>query len=133
MQFKSIPWWLWLIPIVVLFVATERMLYGYYTFTRISVCGFAAFFAFLAWRGGIALRVWSAIFGLVAILFNPFLPIYLSRKVWYDLDVGVALIFAAHLALGKATPRNNCFILMLRIGVARWCNSILDGMRRLSC
>ncbi len=107
MRLKSIPWWLWLIPIVLLFIATEKMPYGYYTFTRIAVCGFAAVFAYLEWEGGSISRIWASILGLVAVLFNPILPIYLSRKIWYPLDVGVAVIFAAHLAserigLGRA-------------------------------
>jgi hypothetical protein len=97
--FKSIPWWLWLIPIALLFIATQRMPYGYYTFTRIVVCGFAGFLAVIAWEDeGLASRIWAVTLGLVAILFNPIFPIYLSRAVWFKLDVGIAIIFAAHLA-----------------------------------
>jgi hypothetical protein len=47
MQIKAIPWWLWVVPIAVLFIATEKMSYGYYTFTRLVVCGFAALLAFV--------------------------------------------------------------------------------------
>lgn len=72
------------------------MPYGYYTLTRIVVCGFAAFFAFIAWEGGS--RVWTMMLGLIAVLFNPIIPIYLSRPTWFGLDVGVAVVFAAHLA-----------------------------------
>ena len=43
-------------------------------------------------------RIWSVILGCVAVLFNPIIPIYLSRSTWYDFDVGVAIILAAHLA-----------------------------------
>ncbi len=98
MRLTSIPWWLWLTPIVLLLVATMRMPYGYYTFIRITVCGLAALFAVLGWEGGSASRIWSAILGLVAILFNPIFPIHLARGTWYGLDIGVAAIFAAHLA-----------------------------------
>jgi Family of unknown function (DUF6804) len=97
MRFKSVPWWLWLVPIVLLLVATGRMLYVYYAFTRIVVCGFAAFLAYSGWKSGSVSRVWSTILGLVAVLFNPIIPIYLTRKAWYPLDIGVATIFAAHL------------------------------------
>jgi len=45
---------------------------------------------------------------------------------------GVARLIGAARA-AKATPRNKCFILRLPMYAARWCNSILDGMRRLSC
>ncbi len=60
MRVNSIPWWLWIIPIVLLFVAAERMPYGYYMLTRIVVCGFAAFLAFVAWKESLSSRVWSA-------------------------------------------------------------------------
>jgi hypothetical protein len=32
---KSIPIWVWIVPSVALVVATARLPYGYYTFTRI--------------------------------------------------------------------------------------------------
>jgi uncharacterized membrane protein YccC len=98
MRVDSIPWWLWLVPIVLLFVATERMSYGYYTVTRIVLCGFASFLAFVGWEDRAASRIWCAIFGCIAVLFNPIIPIYLSRSTWYDFDVGVAIVLAAHLA-----------------------------------
>ena len=98
MQFKSIPWWLWLIPIALLLIATAKMPYGYYTFTRIVVCGLAAVFAFVAWGGGPVSRIWSVIFALVAVLFNPIIPIYLKRTTWLGFDIGAAALFTAHLA-----------------------------------
>jgi hypothetical protein len=78
-------------------MATARMPYGYYTFTRIVVCGFGAFFAFLAWEDGPLSRLWSVIFGLLAVLFNPVVPIYLSRGSWFYFDLLAAALFAAHL------------------------------------
>jgi hypothetical protein len=95
MQFNQIPWWLWLIPIALLFIAIEKMPYGYYTLTRIVVCGFASFLVFVGWKVS---RIWSVILGCIAVLFNPIIPIFLSRSTWYDFDVGVAIIFGAHLA-----------------------------------
>jgi hypothetical protein len=94
---KSIPWWVWLIPIALLLIAIERMPYGYYTFTRIVICGFAALFAFVAWEDSLVSRLWSAIFGLLAVLFNPLIPIYLSRGTWFYFDLLAAALFAAHL------------------------------------
>lgn len=101
MQLKSIPWWLWLVPITSLLLAIERMPYGYYTLTRIVVCGFAAGFAYIAWDGGSMSRIWATVLGFVAVLFNPIFPIYLARKTWHPIDIGVAVIFAAHLASAR--------------------------------
>lgn len=98
MQVKSVPWWLWLIPIALLFAATQRMAYGYYTLTRIVVWGFSSFLVFVGWEDNVTSRVWSAILCCIAVLFNPIVPIYLSRSAWHEFDVAVAVILAAHLA-----------------------------------
>lgn len=99
MQFKSIPWWLWLVPIALALGATAHLPYGYYTFTRIVICGFGAFFAYVSWQGDSVSKIWAAIFALLAVLFNPIFPIYLHRVTWQPIDIGVAVIFAAHLLL----------------------------------
>ncbi len=98
MNWKTTPWWLWIIASAMLLIATVRMPYGYYTVTRIVVCGLAAYLAYAGWERGVLSRLWSTIFGLVAVLFNPILPVYLSRRTWYPIDITVALLFAAHLA-----------------------------------
>ena len=94
MQFKSIPWWLWLVPIAVLLTATAKLPYGYYTFTRIVICGSLAFIAVAGWE---RYRFWSVAFALLAVLFNPIFPIFLHRGTWLYFDVGTAALFAAHL------------------------------------
>jgi hypothetical protein len=101
LQFKSIPWWLWLIPIVLLSVATARMPYGYYTFTRIVVCGSAAFITYISWKESenVISQLWAVVFGLIAVLFNPLVPIYLKRTTWFSIDIGIAIIFAVHLVI----------------------------------
>lgn len=98
MVFKSAPWWIWVIVSAMLLIATESMPYGYYTLTRIVVCGVGAYLAYAGWEGGIFSRLWSTIFGLVAALFNPVLPVYLPRRTWYPIDITVALVFVTHLA-----------------------------------
>jgi hypothetical protein len=95
MQFKSMPWWLWLIPIMLLFLATDMMPYGY-IFTRTVVFGFCVSFAVIGWKHG-SLQFWSVLFGLLAILFNPIFQINFSLEAWSYLDVGGAIIFAVHL------------------------------------
>jgi hypothetical protein len=101
-QFKSIAWWLWLIPVALLLAATARLPYGFYNFTRIVVCGSAAFIAVAGWESA---RLWSVPFGLLAILFNPIFPIYLHRGTWFFFDVGAAAIFAAYLVFVRRVVR----------------------------
>jgi hypothetical protein len=97
MTTKSIPWYVWLIPVALLLIATARLPYGYYTLTRIVICAAAALFAYAGWNEGQVARSFSVLLGLVAILFNPIIPIHLSRNVWFYLDVAGAAVFAAHL------------------------------------
>ena len=67
---------------------------------RIVVCGFAAYFAYVAWEEEVLFsRSWAVVFGLIAVLFNPIIPVYLKRATWFDIDVGTAIVFAAHLML----------------------------------
>jgi hypothetical protein len=37
---------------------------------------------------------WSLILSLVALLFNPIIPVYLDRGSWFIIDLAVAGIFA---------------------------------------
>lgn len=102
---NRIPWWVWLIPAALLIMATARLPYGYYTFLRIVVCGFAALIAFYSWEDNTHSRIWSAVFAGMAILFNPLVPIYLSRADWFYLDIGAAIVIVAHLLAVRVTSK----------------------------
>jgi hypothetical protein len=97
LRMKSIPRLVWLVPAIVLIVATAHLPYGYYTFTRIVTCGIAAIIAVVGFQDHPARQVWSVALALVAVLFNPFIPIHLARQTWFYLDFGAAAVFAAHL------------------------------------
>jgi hypothetical protein len=74
-----------------LLIATLHLPYGYYTFLRWVTCGMGGFTAFIAYRWGAKWAVW--LFIPIAILFNPFIPIYLTREIWQPIDVVCAIIF----------------------------------------
>jgi hypothetical protein len=101
---KSVPWWVWLIPTTLLLVATARLPYGYYTFTRFVVCGVAGLIAVIGWNEGPTSRKWSVFFAGIAVLFNPIIPIYLKRGTWFYWDIGVAAAFIVHLILYRIRP-----------------------------
>jgi hypothetical protein len=94
---RSIPWWVWLIPIVVVALATARLPYGYYTFTRLVVCGAAILFAFTSWNERPMGQAFAVVLVLLALLFNPIKPVYLKRETWFYLDWLAAGIFALNL------------------------------------
>jgi len=97
MGIKAIPWWIWLIPVALLLLATTRMPYGFYTLLRFIVCGFAAVIAFAEWEEGTLGCIISIAYCFIVLLFNPLVPIFLKRATWYYIDIGVAVLIAAHL------------------------------------
>lgn len=73
-------------------VALADLPYGYYQLLRIVVTGVAIWVA-LACHA----RSWNistAVFGLVAILYNPLFKIHLERDVHEPVNIVVALLFA---------------------------------------
>jgi hypothetical protein len=103
MKLKSIPVLVWIVPTILLVAAVARLPYGYYTFTRIVTCGAAALLlAAVGFRERPAVQAWSVVLALIAVLFNPFLPIHLNRGAWFYLDLGAAAVFVGHLVFVRA-------------------------------
>lgn len=84
------------VPVVVstvmlAFAAFGRWPYGFYTILRLVTCGTAIY---LAWASKeLNRKVWAWIMVAIALLFNPFIPIRLTRDVWMYLDMSAALVF----------------------------------------
>lgn len=77
-----------IITAIMLYVALDRMPIGYYTILRFVVCGITAYGAYVFAEQN--KKGWAWIFGIFAVLFNPFVPMHLSRNTWAPIDVGVA-------------------------------------------
>ena len=71
--------------------------YGYYNFLRFCVCGAAAFLAYQQWTHDDAASKWVVVLAAVAVLYNPLVPIHLTREIWSVLNVATAVAFAGHL------------------------------------
>jgi hypothetical protein len=79
------------IAAVILLLALAPWPYGYYQLLKFVVCGAAGYIAFTAysWK-----KIWAMwLFGFIAILFNPLIPIYLSREVWQPIDIICGILF----------------------------------------
>ena len=75
---------------VMLLGALGRWPYGYYTLLRIVTCGAAGYGAFVAYEW--QRRMWVWIMVAVAVLFNPVVPVHLTREIWGVIDVGAAVL-----------------------------------------
>ena len=66
--------------------------YGYYMFLRLCLCGAAIAVIYLAFDNLNEVFLW--LFGAIAVLYNPIIPIYLGDKsVWIVLNVITILVF----------------------------------------
>ena len=79
-------------------IATARLPYGYYTFLRIVTCVAGILFAIAAWNSGRIGQVLAVATLLLAILFNPIIPVHLRRADWFYLNILGAVLFVANSA-----------------------------------
>lgn len=93
-----------LIAIVLLLLALFPMPYGYYTFVRICICLLSGYLAYKSWQEKINLWMW--IFFIIAILFNPIIPIYLGRTLWAIIDIIVAAVLIVSIFQLKLNEKN---------------------------
>jgi hypothetical protein len=101
MNLNSTPRGVWLLPTILLVIATARLPYGYYTVLRIVTCSAGIVLAVLGFRERQS-PAWSVLFLGIAVLFNPFMPIHLHRATWLYLNLGSAALFVSHLVwLGR--------------------------------
>ena len=92
---------------VMLVIALADLPYGYYTLLRIVVCGVALYGAYIASTS--KATEWVIPLGIIALVFNPLIPIYLSREIWAVVDVLTAgsLIASAVAERKWATTSNH--------------------------
>jgi hypothetical protein len=65
--------------------------YGYYQILRFVTCGVAGYVAYTAYNWSKVWAVW--LFGFIVVLFNPLIPIHLSRELWQPIDIVCAILF----------------------------------------
>ena len=80
-----------LIAAAMLLLALAELPYGYYQLLRFVTCGVAVYIAFTAYNWQKMWAMW--LFGFIALLFNPLIPIHLSREIWQPIDVICAVLF----------------------------------------
>lgn len=80
-----------LVPTILLIVSLAPLPYGYYQFLRLAVSISAGVIVYSNFNEGRPL--WTCMFGIICILFNPIFPIHLSRELWIPIDIATAAIF----------------------------------------
>jgi hypothetical protein len=86
-----------------LFLAVLKMPIEYYTFLRVAIF-IGAFLVILSLSNKI---IWVIIFGTIAILFNPIIPVYLYLKsYWIPMDIITGILFILILLLENPKKEN---------------------------
>ena len=93
------------IAALMLIAALADWPYGYYQLLRFVVCGVAAYVAYTAYNWQKIWAVW--LFGFIALLFNPLIPIHLSREIWQPIDVICTLVFSITAFVLKEKSKEN--------------------------
>ena len=87
----------WLLaPAVLLILALLPFPYGYYVLLRLVVCGTAALLSYDEYRLRGRVSGWTMVLAGVALLFNPLIPVHLTREIWAPIDLGTALLVIFH-------------------------------------
>ncbi len=86
---------------LLLILGTANLPIGYYTLLRIATFIVALMVIIKEYKNGS--NFWTISFGIIAILFNPIIPIYLLDKTyWIPIDILASIIFGIKaLAINK--------------------------------
>lgn len=83
---------IWYIAAGMLFLGAVSMPSGYYDLLRFAICGAGAFAAFTNYEDNN--QGWAIAFGIIALIFNPFIPLYIYDKfTWMVLDIIAGILF----------------------------------------
>ena len=89
-----------IISVAMLFLALPSLFpYGYFQLLRWVIAGTAVFSGYISYE--LNNKIWIWIMGIIAILFNPIVPIHLEKDVWIVIDVVVAILMLTSLRFIK--------------------------------
>ena len=87
---------LWLAPAAMLLAAPIRWPYVYYRVLRWVVFVCCAIIAYRLYERR-DFSIWLVGLMALAVLFNPIVPVHLTRAIWAPINIAGALFFVAHL------------------------------------
>ena len=82
----------WIAPLIIMSIGLLPMPYGYYNLSRTVVCVCSIYFAVQLLKKDDLVFVW--VFGFLAILYNPIIPIHLYEKgIWIMVNIITGILF----------------------------------------
>ena len=96
----------WLAPVVFLVLAVGSWPYSYFQFLRVLVCAATGFLAWHQWRLAERLSGWTVTLTGICLLFNPVLPIHMTREIWAVVDLATAVVLVIHFIALRASLKH---------------------------
>lgn len=78
--------------------------YGFYVLLRWVICAVATYTALEA--HGRRKKGLAWIFGVMALIFNPFMPVYLGRATWGPIDLVAAILLGAGIPILRLSSKD---------------------------
>lgn len=104
----------WILPVILLVLALFPMPSGYYTLLRLIVfiCSIYFVFKYLEIRN----ETMTWIFGILAVIYNPIIPVYLYNKtLWAIINlITIAVFFNGKSVLQNGENSENSYIAYLK-------------------
>lgn len=89
-----------------LLLALGHWPYGYYMLLRVVVFAAGLLIASLIYQRAKSITIWVSLFVAAAVIFNPFVPLHITRGVWSILNILVAGLFAGHCVVSRVNRLN---------------------------
>lgn len=86
-----------------LLAAFSHWPYSFYVLLRLTICAIALYLAHNAFTA--ERKVWVWVFGALAVLFNPVIPMRMHRSDWSNINVIAAVIFVVWIAASLMRSR----------------------------
>jgi len=82
-----------LVPVGALLLAILPLPYGFYILLRWFIAGFALYLAYRYSGNATKMTGWALTYLLIAVLWNPIMPVELGKESWFIPDLVAAAIF----------------------------------------
>lgn len=96
---------IWLLPAIMSFVAMIDLPYGYYHFLRLVIFFSSLFILYAHQKCGYRFE-WVLLFIVIALLFNPILPVFLDKEIWSFINPIVSISYILHFVFFRKKIEN---------------------------
>jgi hypothetical protein len=84
----------YIVPAILLLLVTfVNFPYGFYTFLRLIVSISSGFIIYLDYKEEKRITTSVIIFTIICLLFNPIIPVHLTKSQWIPIDIITSIIF----------------------------------------